>query len=125
MLTRTRKAFTLLELIVVIVILGILALLAIPTFASVISKSHYSGLEESGRALDHDATAIAAFSSAAASGNSTAISGAKDEMPSNVTVTVNSTNTKATVADQSGYSVCVVFGTGVNAYGSVTDGACS
>lgn len=64
MLTRTRKAFTLLELIVVIVILGILALLAIPTFAKVISKSQLATANETAGAVARDATALAAFDQA-------------------------------------------------------------
>jgi prepilin-type N-terminal cleavage/methylation domain-containing protein len=61
MLHRTRKAFTLLELIVVIVILGILALIAIPTFLSVITKSKNATAAETASALDHDAMALGAF----------------------------------------------------------------
>ena len=119
-----RRAFTLLELIVVIVILGILALLAIPTFGQVVSKSHYSGLEESGRALDHDAVAVAAFAGQSAAADSAAQAKAIAELPSTVTAGTPAGG-QVTLSDAAGYSVCVTFGTAVNAYGTVTDGACS
>ena len=62
MLTRTRKAFTLLELIVVIVVLGILALIAVPTFRTVITNSAQAAAETTAGAVARNADAIAAFS---------------------------------------------------------------
>lgn len=62
MLSRSRKAFTLLELIVVIVILGLLAALAIPTFQEVIKKSEIRTAKSSGEAVGRNAVAIAAIS---------------------------------------------------------------
>ena len=123
---RQRKpgAFTLLELVVVIVILAILALLAVPSFSSVISKSHYSGLEESGRALDHDAVAVAAFTGSSAAADTAAQAKAIAELPSSVTAGTP-TGGQVTLSDAAGYSVCVTFGATLNAYGTVTDGACS
>jgi type IV pilus assembly protein PilA len=64
MFTRTRKAFTLLELIVVIVILGVLALIAIPTYNAVIGKSKVSAAKTTAQALERDALALAAFDQA-------------------------------------------------------------
>ena len=61
MLNRTRKAFTLLELIVVVVVLGILALIAVPTFRSVIDSSAGSVAEQSAGSVARNANAIAAF----------------------------------------------------------------
>jgi prepilin-type N-terminal cleavage/methylation domain-containing protein len=58
---------TLLELIVVIVILGILAAIAIPTFQSIITKSHNAAVEQTASAIDHDALALAAFTNSSIS----------------------------------------------------------
>lgn len=60
-LKKARKGFTLLELIVVIVILGILAAIAIPTFASVITKSKDASSTQSLRSLNRNVLAIAGF----------------------------------------------------------------
>lgn len=65
MLKRTRKGFTLLELIVVIVILGILAAISIPSFVTVITKAKDATSTQSLRALNRSVVAIAAFDAAA------------------------------------------------------------
>ena len=61
MLNRTRKAFTMLELIVVIVILGILAAIAIPTFAKVIERTRLNSVQRTAESLGREAVALAAF----------------------------------------------------------------
>lgn len=61
MLSRSRKAFTLLELIVVIVILGLLAALAIPTFQTIINKSKNQTAETSAASIGRNAVAISAI----------------------------------------------------------------
>jgi type IV pilus assembly protein PilA len=61
MINRTKKAFTMLELIVVIVILGIIAGLAVPSFLSVTTKSKKAVAEENVRAAVRKAAADAAF----------------------------------------------------------------
>jgi prepilin-type N-terminal cleavage/methylation domain-containing protein len=64
MLTRSpapKRAFTLLELIVVIVILGLLAALAIPTFARVTKKSQDASALTTLRSVARDAQALVAF----------------------------------------------------------------
>lgn len=58
---RPKKAFTLLELIVVIVILGILAALAIPSFANVKAKAAEKTAISSAEGIVRDARALAAF----------------------------------------------------------------
>jgi type IV pilus assembly protein PilA len=59
MLKRTRKAFTLLELIVVVIVLGILALIAVPTFRSVTNNAATSVAESTAGAIARNANALA------------------------------------------------------------------
>ena len=54
MLNKTKKAFTLLELIVVIVVLGILAAIAVPTFGTVKDKSADSIATKNAQAVQRD-----------------------------------------------------------------------
>ena len=54
MLNKVKKAFTLLELIVVIVVLGILAALAVPTFSTVKDKSADSIAIKNAQAVQRD-----------------------------------------------------------------------
>jgi len=66
MMNRTKKAFTLLELIVVVVILGILALVAVPSFAGVINNTRGDVAEQTARSIARDANALAAFNDGSA-----------------------------------------------------------
>ena len=61
MLNKVKKAFTLLELIVVIVVLGILAALAVPTFSTVKEKSADSIATKNAQAVQRDFDAQAAL----------------------------------------------------------------
>ena len=61
MIKATKKAFTLLELIVVIVVLGILAALAVPTFSTVKEKSADSIALKNAQAVQRDFDAQAAI----------------------------------------------------------------
>jgi prepilin-type N-terminal cleavage/methylation domain-containing protein len=114
MLARTRKAFTLLELIVVIVILGILAALAIPTFAAVIARSKVKTDEAAALSLGRDAIALAAFDSAKATddadGTGTGTDTYLNLVDSESAATVTSvTAGKATITGPKGTAVKVVF----------------
>jgi type IV pilus assembly protein PilA len=60
MITRTKKAFTLLELIVVLLVLGILAAIAVPTFNRVKENSVKKTAETNAQAIARNANAISA-----------------------------------------------------------------
>ena len=60
-LSRQRRAFTLLELIVVVVVLGVISLIAVPTLRSVIASSAASSAEATAESIASNANAIAAF----------------------------------------------------------------
>jgi MSHA pilin protein MshA len=62
MLNRTKKAFTLLELIVVLLVLGILAAIAVPTFATVKENAAERTFQATADAIARNAAAIAASS---------------------------------------------------------------
>jgi len=58
---KLRKAFTLVELIVVIVVLGILATIAIVGYRAVIDQTSQRSIEEAARSLDRQITTMASF----------------------------------------------------------------
>ena len=60
MINRTKKAFTLLELIVVLLVLGILAAIAVPTFNSVKESSVSRAALTNAQAIARNANAISA-----------------------------------------------------------------
>ncbi|MBU6200621.1 MAG: prepilin-type N-terminal cleavage/methylation domain-containing protein [Acidobacteria bacterium] len=62
MITRTKKAFTLLELIVVLLVLGILAAIAVPTFNTVKTNSAKRSAQTTAEGIARNADAIAASS---------------------------------------------------------------
>lgn len=59
--SRTSKAFTLVELIVVVVVLGILATIAIVGYRAVIDQTSQRSIEEAARSLDRQMTTMASF----------------------------------------------------------------
>lgn len=61
MIARSKKAFTLLELIVVVVVLGILAALAIPSFSTVKQSAADKVALNSAASIYRNAEALAAF----------------------------------------------------------------
>jgi prepilin-type N-terminal cleavage/methylation domain-containing protein len=62
MINRTKKAFTLLELIVVLLVLGILAAIAVPTFNTVKTNSAKRSAQTTAEGIARNADAIAASS---------------------------------------------------------------
>jgi prepilin-type N-terminal cleavage/methylation domain-containing protein len=62
---QNRKAFTLLELIVVIVVAGVLAGIAIPSFNAVKTKANEERAVNEAKAFAKEVTALAAFTEAA------------------------------------------------------------
>ena len=62
---QNRKAFTLLELIVVIVVAGVLAGIAIPSFNAVKTKANEERAVSEAKAFAKEVTALAAFTEAA------------------------------------------------------------
>ena len=61
MISRTRKAFTLLELIVVIVVLGILSGLSVPAFTAVKARATSEVADRNAEAVARETAALAAF----------------------------------------------------------------
>ena len=145
MLTRTRQAFTILELIVVIVILGILALLAIPTFNAVIGRAKDSNVKSAAVSFDRNLRALAAFDEAApnrgedvitaagelfdVSMRATAGSGTAGASPAGNIVGETATTINATVVrvqfTQDDSTVCLALGTTSGVAGTVVAGGCA
>ena len=61
MMSRAKKAFTLLELIVVIVVLGILSGLSVPAFTAVKSRAASEVADRNAEAIARETAALAAF----------------------------------------------------------------
>jgi len=106
MSTRNKKAFTLLELIVVLVILGILAALAIPSFNKVQQNSASSVASSTAKSLARDANALGAQNASTSAGLTSAanIYTAYTEVtvPSNLTRTWDGTAGSVTLTVNGG-----------------------
>ncbi len=101
-----KKAFTMVELIVVIVILGVLAALTVPAFTSVINKSKQEVAVQEASAVAREARAIAAFD-----GGRTTLTAADFQQDMDKTVTGDQLATASvapwTYTSKSGVSVTI------------------
>lgn len=123
MLTRARKGFTLLELIVVLVILGLLAAIAIPTYQAVIGKSEQTSATETAKAL---ARAIQATASLDRVNPQTVVEDVlTDEFTAPAGVTVDAATDGSSVeVSANGKAACVAVPTSYSAPHVVTEAAC-
>jgi prepilin-type N-terminal cleavage/methylation domain-containing protein len=106
MLQRVKKAFTLVELIVVVVVLGIIAALAIATFATVRENAACSVALQTAEGIARNANAIASFEGTGTTGDhintaaGEAVNGGSstwDNATDTVTVSTNGETGTATV----------------------------
>jgi prepilin-type N-terminal cleavage/methylation domain-containing protein len=97
MLNKSKKAFTLLELIVVLVVLGILAALAIPSFAKVQKNAAATVAASTAKSIARDANALGAQNIGSSAGTTMAanVDTAYGEVvaPSNATIANPSSGT--------------------------------
>lgn len=104
---KNQKGFTLIELLAVIVILAILAAIAIPSVVSIISKQNNKAAVQDGLTAihaaklyvaDHSVTNTQTFS--VSDLNTYIDSSVQNKLPSNYSVTYNSTNKTYSIQDQ-------------------------
>ena len=120
MLTRSRKAFTLIELIVVLVILAILAAIAVPTYQAVITKAKESSAQSDAQAFAHEVDSLAAFDNKAPNTTNgatpnlyTYVNAAQSDINGTSTAppAVGSTANQVTWSDANGCSSVITLGT--------------
>jgi prepilin-type N-terminal cleavage/methylation domain-containing protein len=118
MLNKSKKAFTLLELIVVLVVLGILAALAIPSFAKVQKNAAATVSASTAKSIARDANALGAQNLGSSAGTTENFN--VDTAFGEVVAPSNATITNAT----SGSVVVTVTGGGQaqTCYVSITSG---
>ena len=134
MLTRARKGFTLLELIVVLVILGLLAAIAIPTYQRIISESEATSVKETAKAFSRNVLAIAALDqiSGATPRDSAVVDAADDELDASAVIsyaetvpgTVDDGEVTVTVGGVGGPAACATLPATNGGTFTVAAGAC-
>jgi type IV pilus assembly protein PilA len=124
MLARTKKAFTLIELIAVVVVLGILAALAVPTFNTVKNNSAKEVVSRSADTIMSNAFALAAFNETGQGVTSaTNIADAVAEAGLNASYVWSANTTGGTLAftkNGETYTATLVEGSSSDQNGSVT-----
>jgi prepilin-type N-terminal cleavage/methylation domain-containing protein len=124
---RSRKAFTLLELVVALVVLGILAALAVPTYLSVITSAKSAVADSNALSVATDAVAIAAIAQSGASAGSltTAIGEDNAAVSAGVDTPLTGVLASATL-NSSGYCVGITFNgdNGAPTIATTTAGPC-
>jgi type IV pilus assembly protein PilA len=123
MLNRTKKAFTLLELIVVLLVLGVLAAIAVPTYTTLKTNSVKRSVDSTLQAIDRAGEAAYASNTNLTDGatGTAAAEGISDNGDFDIT---DDTAGNITVQLTSGTIVCsgsVAFSNGV---GTVTAASC-
>jgi prepilin-type N-terminal cleavage/methylation domain-containing protein len=114
MLNKSKKAFTLLELIVVLVVLGILAALAIPSFAKVQKNAAATVAMSTAKSIARDAAALGAQNLGASAGSvqnyNLDVAFGEVIAPSNATLTHTNGDATATVSVTGGgeAQICTV-----------------
>lgn len=116
---RGRKAFTMIELIIVIVILGILAGIAIVGYGAVTGKANESAIEQAAGSLDREIRALAAFDSDAPSGH---VTDAVGDLPLGVTTAVGTVATNVAVS-KGGWTTCLQLGADATEVGTLVNTA--
>lgn len=123
MLTRSRKGFTLLELIVVLVVLGLLAAIAIPTYAAVIAKAEKKGAVESAKSAGRDIQALSAFDRVSQR-NSAFVTTADTESQASIVEASDFSTTGNVNVTLNSQTVCLTLQTTYSANPTVSEAVC-
>ena len=109
MLTRTRKAFTLLELMVAFVIMAILAAVAIPSLQSIVSNSQNQANQSTALNIAH----AAYFNAQSVYPAGTVGIGATSDSPANLSDLIDQANTNGQYNTTSGPITAIAAGTSI------------